>query len=118
MCGLTLLPRNVLPTIFFVLMSMKAISLLSRFTIITTDVGSVTFTVAACRRAFVMATPAARARAPSPAIVMRFATDMFKLPSAALKGPPSILETRLDADRRDQEPAIGFARHAFELMLQ
>ncbi len=45
MCGLTLLPRNTLPTIFFVLMSMNEMSFESRLTIITTDVGSVTLTV-------------------------------------------------------------------------
>ena len=44
MCGLTLLPRKVRPTIFLVLMSMNAMSFESRSTIITTDVGSVTFT--------------------------------------------------------------------------
>src|SRR4029078_12129359 len=40
MCGLTLLPRKVLPTIFLVGMSMNAISLESRLTIMTTLVGS------------------------------------------------------------------------------
>ena len=54
MCGLTLLPRNVLPTIFLLLMSMNAISFESRLTIITTDVGSATLMSAAragCPRA-------------------------------------------------------------------
>src|SRR6185295_13538771 len=40
MCGLTLFPRKVLPTIFLVGMSMNAISLESRLTIMTTLVGS------------------------------------------------------------------------------
>src|SRR6185295_4591496 len=48
MCGLTLLPRKVLPTIFLVLVSMNAISFESRFTIMTTDVGSVILTAGAC----------------------------------------------------------------------
>src|SRR5581483_10687047 len=64
MCGLTLLPRNVLPTIFFVLMSMNAISLESRFTIMTTWVGSGTLTSAA-RSLPVVHRPAARAAAPA-----------------------------------------------------
>ena len=50
MCGLTLLPRNALPTIFLVLMSMNAMSFESRLTIITTDVGSATLTPAALQR--------------------------------------------------------------------
>src|SRR5262245_5189166 len=45
-CGFTLLPRNVWPRICFVLMSMKAMSFESRFTIITTEVGSLTMTFA------------------------------------------------------------------------
>ena len=49
MCGLTLLPRNTLPTIFLVLMSMNAMSFESRFTIMTTDVGSVILTPWASR---------------------------------------------------------------------
>src|SRR5262245_61162508 len=107
MCGLTLLPRKVLPTIFLVLMSMNAISLLSRFTIITTDVGSATLTVAAWRRGPNVATPAARTRAPSPAGTIRFVLDII-----------DSLEARLDTNRRNQESVIGFARHALELMLK
>src|SRR6188474_1793218 len=57
MCGLTLFPRNVLPTIFLLLMSMKAISFESRLTIITTVVGSTTLTSAARRPAPVSAAP-------------------------------------------------------------
>ena len=50
MCGLTLLPRNILPTIFWVLMSMNAMSFESRLTIITTDVGSATLTSGRAQR--------------------------------------------------------------------
>ncbi len=48
MCGLTLFPRNTLPTIFFVFMSRKLMSFESRLTIITTEVGSVILTVGLC----------------------------------------------------------------------
>src|SRR6185295_3683687 len=48
MWGFTLLPRKVFPTILWDLISMNASSLESRFTIMTTDVGSATFTSAAC----------------------------------------------------------------------
>src|SRR3989304_1177324 len=41
MCGLTLFPRNTLPIILWVLMSIKAMSFESRLTIMTTEVGSV-----------------------------------------------------------------------------
>jgi hypothetical protein len=47
MCGLTLLPRNTLPTNCLVFTSMNPISFESRLTIITTDVGSVTLTAGA-----------------------------------------------------------------------
>src|SRR5262249_22781551 len=107
MCGLTLLPRNVLPTIFLVLMSMNAISLLSRFTIITTDVGSVTLTGAACRPAPAAAIPAARTRAPSPASATFFVIAII-----------DSLETGLHPNRRDQEAMIRLGGRALELMLQ
>jgi hypothetical protein len=65
-----LFPRNVLPTIFFVLMSMNAISFESRLTIMTTDVGSVILTAGAWAPTTepVAAAPAA---AMSPAMMMR-----------------------------------------------
>src|SRR6185503_13761373 len=62
MCGLTLFPRNVLPIILWVLMSMNAMSLESRSTIMTTERGSVILTSCASR-------PAARPIAPARATV-------------------------------------------------
>src|SRR5262249_31964565 len=60
--GLTLLPRKVRPTIFFVLMSMNAISLESRFTIMTTEVGSATL-ISAAGRGAVTTTPVTTSKA-------------------------------------------------------
>src|SRR5215813_3395883 len=45
-CGLTLMPRKVRPRIFLVAISMNAMSLESRSTMMTTFVGSGTFTSA------------------------------------------------------------------------
>src|SRR4030095_13070195 len=93
MCGLTLLPRNVLPTIFLLLMSMNAISFESRLTIMTTVVGSATL-ISAARKP----TPASVAStiATAPAVANRLT---FLIPL-----PPEIanLEACLEAYARHQ----------------
>src|SRR5438876_8995611 len=112
MCGLTLLPRNVFPTIFFVLMSMNAISFESRLTIITTVVGSATLTVAARRRTPANAAPNTRATVPAKRI--RLAAIIAAPPGLI----PNLLESRLKSNGRNQEADRRRSRRRFEDVLQ
>src|SRR5688572_25391039 len=93
MCGLTLLPRKVLPTILRVLMSMNAISFESRWTIITTERGSVILTSCASSAA---PRPAAPARAMARAVPNRMVRGLN------IGSTPNQLESRLGPDARQQ----------------
>src|ERR1044071_256195 len=94
MCGLTLLPRNVRPTIFLLSMSMKAMSLESRSTIMTTFVGSGTFTTAALSVARV------KLAAPTVSPTMRRIRIRLRLRIRSLLTPT--LESRLQPEAGQQ----------------
>src|SRR5437016_4416426 len=108
MCGLTLLPRNTLPTILWVWMSMNEMSFESRFTIITTDVGSVSLTSAA--------------RSDNPSAVANSAAAVAAITSRFLsnivRSPFRRLETRLQADARQEIPELRDAVLGIEHALQ
>src|SRR6185503_213807 len=99
MCGLTLFPRNVLPTIFLLAMSMNAISFESRLTIMTTFVGSGTLTSAARRR---VSASAGMRSAAAPAIMTNRLTLLIALPPEI----GSNLERRLQTQTRHEEPVL------------
>src|SRR5262245_63252596 len=108
--GLTLLPRKVRPTIFFVLMSMNAISLESRFTIMTTEVGSATL-ISAAGRGAVATTPVTTSKAVT--IIRSFALIIAILPTEQL-----YLKGRRQPYTGDKETLFGGVRPHFEHMRQ
>src|SRR5262245_4207767 len=112
MWGLTLLPRNVLPTIFFVLMSMNAISFESRFTIMTTVVGSATLTSAARNRPTVHSPAAVATNLPT------IKTRILVLMPVASSSSGQCLEPCLQADDWQEELRFFLSRRRFEHVLQ
>src|SRR5262245_36355248 len=109
-CGLTLLPKKVRPTIFLVLMSMNAISFESRFTIITTEVGSATLMSATGRGA----------EATTPVRTSKAATIMtsFALIIAILQTKRLYLKCRRQPYTGDKETLLRGIRPHLEHMRQ
>src|SRR5262245_35575728 len=106
--GLTLFPKKVRPTIFFVLMSMNAISFESRFTIMTTEVGSATL-ISAAGRGAVATTPVTATKA---APIM----TSLALIIAILQTKRLYLKGRLQPYTGDKKPLLWGVRAHFDDM--
>src|SRR5262245_46570895 len=111
MCGLTLFPRKTFPTIILLLMSMNAMSFESRFTIMTTDVGSVILMAG-----FWAPTTAVASVLPSTAT----SAPMRRRP-AALTMTCSLkrqLESRLETDTRKEISELALVARIVDDVLQ